>query len=963
MEVQWRGRDTSQDPIDCNDIFKSPNESEEIRRVMTKGIAGVGKSVAVQKFTLDWINGKANKDVNFIFVLPFRKLNLLMKDTVSLYGLLLKFYPELKKGCPVEFLKEAKIIFIFDGLDESKFCLNFEGSLISDIEEQSTVDVLIANLVKGDLLNSALIWVTSRPAAAHQITPEHIDRWTEIQGFTDEQKEQYFRNKIQSLDHDQTLADKVLKQIKASRNLYIMCRIPLFCWFLATVLLDMCVKGELEIPKTLTEIYTHFLLIQLKRKEKKSEACKKEAVWEVLESNRDLILKLAKLAYIHLVEDNVLFFKKDLDDCGINLHQDLEKSGMCKEVFVSESVTSFKDRIYCFVHLSIQEYLAALFVFYSFSTGNFEVLTQFALEGQQLHHLLKGVVEKSLKSQNGHLDLFLRFLFGISLESNQKVLQGLLTHTQNTSENLETTIQYVKDTLNRCSQFPERCMNLLLCLVEMKDQSLHTEAQRYIDRGDMLSPAICSTLAYMMLVSEQTQEVFDVSSYNTTDRGRERLVVAIRGCRLAQLVSCGLKEISCKTISCALQSENSPLKELNLSCNNLQDIGIQVLSQGLSHKNCKLETLRLASCNLTGSSCRILSLVLQSSESHLRELDLTNNNLAAEGVQELSPALSLPSCKLEKLILAACNLTGESCGALAAALQSGTSHLMHLDLTNNDLGEPGVDKLSTALGHYNCKLEILKLSGCLVSERACEVLASVLTSKSTCLKGLDLSYNHTEDSGVRLRSKLQAKGCHVKIDPNTEQWMKPGLQKYACELTLDINTAHPELKLSEDKRSVTKGEEDLDYPDRPQRFDVCPQLLCAQGLTGCHYWEADWSGPEVVIGVAYESLERKAHGAICKIGLNRMSYGLWCEGGQLSVRYNLNKTDVPVPTFDCSRIGLYLDWPAGTLSFYAVSSETLFHLHTFHCRVGDPPRPGFPEPLYPGFWLQYGSTVSLGQVT
>ncbi|XP_076118370.1 NLR family CARD domain-containing protein 3-like [Alosa pseudoharengus] len=904
MDVQSQSLPSTQAAIECNDIFKPSTEPGEsirsIRTVMTKGIAGIGKSMTVQKFILDWKEGNANQDVDFIFILPFRQMNLFIDDQYSLHGLLCKFHPELQDITKAELFDKANIIFIFDGLDESKFRLKFneKGPFISQITETASVDMLIVNLLKENLLPSASIWITSRPAAAHQIPPQYIDRWTEIQGFNDEQKEQYFRNKIK----DRPIADRVMKQMKDSRCLYIMCRIPVFCWILATVLLRRGAKDNQEIPKTLTELFAHFIVIQLTRKEKKNENCEDKDLRHVLKSNKDVILKLAELAYSELEKDNVVFCEEDLKQCKLDIHEDLEKSGMCTEVFVSETVI-LKKKVFCFVHFSIQEFLAALYVFYSFSTGNLGVLKSFAMKGQQLHDLLESAVRKSMQSQNGHLDLFLRFLLGFSLESNQKLFKELLTHTQETSDSIKRTVQCIKDTINKHNKSTERCMNLLLCLLELKDHSLHEEVEEYVKSGELLSPAVCSMLAYMMLVSEKTQEEFDLTKYNTTVKGRVRLVIAVRSCKKG----------------------------------------------------------RLASCNLTDGSCKTLVSVLQSSESHLRELDLTNNDLSDGGVQQLSSALSHPNCKLHTLILAGCNLTGRSCKVLAVALQSGISHLTHLDLTNNDLGEAGVDGLSAALGHLNCKLEILKLSGCLVSERACEVLLSVLTPKPSSLKELDLRYNHTGDSGVTLRSKLQEKGCQLNIDYNAEYWMKPGLRKYACELTLDIKTAHPELDLSE-VRKVTRVEEDQDYPDRPQRFDCCPQVLCTEGLTGRHYWEAEWSGSEVVIGVAYRSIRRKAHGADCKIGLNDKSYGLWCEGSRYSVRYDKNKTEVPAPTSDCRRIAVYLDWPAGALSFYAVSSGQLAHLHTFHSRVGDPPRPGFSEPIYPGFWLHFNSYISLRQV-
>ncbi|XP_041960932.1 NACHT, LRR and PYD domains-containing protein 12-like [Alosa sapidissima] len=958
MEVQFQRERFAQAAINYNDIFKlSAEPGEHIRTVMTKGIAGIGKSVTVQKFILDWREKRANRDVDFILMLPFRELNLFIDDQYSLHGLLCEFHPELRNIPNVELFDKAKIILIFDGLDESKFCLNFKGKgSLSSITDTSSVCMLIVNLLKENLLPSASIWITSRPAAAHQIPPEYIDRWTEIQGFNDEQKEQYFRNKIK----DGPEADRLMKQIKASRSLYIMSSIPVFCWILATVILRTGTKGKQAIPQTLTELFAHFLLIQLTRTEQKNEDPDDKDVRQVLNSNKDVILKLAELAYRELEKDNALFSEENLKDCRIDI-QDLEKSGMCTEVFVSETVILQK-KVFSFVHLSIQEFLAALFVFYSFSTGNLEVLKSFAMEGQQLHDLLESAVRKSLQSQNGHLDLFLRFLLGLSLESNQKLLKGLLMHTQENSGSIKRTVQYIKNTINRHNQSTERCMNLLLCLLELKDRSLHEEVQRYVESGELLSPAICSTLAYIRLVSEDTQEMFDLTKYNTTDKGRMRLVIAVRSCRKARLVHCGLTKDSCETISSALKLEGSQLMEVDLSYNAVGDSGVSMLLEGLTDRNSRLHTLRMASCDLTGSTCRSLTSALQLAESHLRELDLTNNDLTDSGVAELYSALCHQDCKLKTLRLAQCNLTGDSCVKLASALRSAHSTILELDLSNNDLGDSGVEGLCAALGDLNCKLEMLKLSGCLVTEKGCGFLSSALRQCPSRLRELDLSYNYPGDTGC-----LKDKECHLEklnVDHNDGCWLKPGLQKYAWELTLDVNTVHPEVQLSDGNRTLTHVDEEQPYLDHPERFDHCPQVLCTEGLRGRHYWEAEWSGGEAVIGVAYRSIRRKMWGADCKIGLDDKSCGLWCEGGRYSMRHNKNKTIIPPPASSSSsssnpthskRVGVYLDWPAGTLSFFSVSSGRLVHMHTFYST--------FTDPLYPGFWVHVDSSVSLCQVT
>ncbi|XP_063060614.1 NACHT, LRR and PYD domains-containing protein 12-like [Engraulis encrasicolus] len=795
MEVQWKV-ENSYESIDLKDIFRPSESSEEPRTVLTKGIAGIGKSVAVQKFRLDWKDGRANQEVDFIFVLPFRQLNLFTNE-ISLYELLCTFHRQLKniKDPEAVFSEDTKVIFILDGLDESKFPLPFDTLPIYDMEVKATVVMLIVNLLTGSLLPSALIWVTTRPAAAHQIPPRYIDRWTELQGFKDEQKKEYFSSKI----IDETVRSYLLNHIMNSRPLYVMCRIPVFCWILAKVISKKGARDKDDLPKTLTEIYAYFLLIQCAMKDEKNKAYADtpKSCTDVMEANRPMILKLSKLAYMQLMKDNILFQENDLRECSIDVQDDLEKSGICKEMFGSETLI-LKKTVYCFVHFSMQEFMAALFVFYSYSTGKFEEIKELIMEGQTLEHLLQRAVRKALQSQNGHLDLFLRFLLGLSLECNQKLFAGLLPDIKECSEGIKRTVQYIKDCIGRRGQSTEQCMNLMHCLLELKDSSLQEEIERYKKSGKVLSPGTCSAIAYMMLAFEEIPDEFDMMSYNTTDKGRVRLVPAVRGCKRGRLVNCGLDKISCQTLRCALESEGSSLRELDLSGNDLGDDGVQELSEGLKHRNCKLATLRLASCNLTGCSCTHLSLVLHSLESHLTELDLTNNILAAQGMQQLV------SSRLTMLILSGCGLNDESCRALAVALQSGTSHLTRLDLTNNDLGDDGVGQLAIALTHPLSQLEVLRLSGCLVSETACKVLVSFLTSRPTRLKEVDLSYNHTGDSGVGMCAILKEKGCHINLDHDGAQWMKPGLKKYACALSLDVNTAHPEMEVSEDLQSVKK---------------------------------------------------------------------------------------------------------------------------------------------------------------
>ncbi|XP_077961048.1 LOW QUALITY PROTEIN: NLR family CARD domain-containing protein 3 [Gasterosteus aculeatus] len=656
IETASRKPHRSETTIRKEDLFKASGREEPIRTVMTEGVAGIGKTVLTQKFTLDWAEDKHNQDIQFTFPFTFRELNVLKEKKYSLVGLVHHFFSETRAAGIWRF-EEFQVVFIFDGLDECRLPLDFHSNeILTDVTESASVDVLLPNLIRGKLLPSARFWITTRPAAANQIPPECVGMVTEVRGFTDPQKEAYFRKKFR----DEEQASRIMSHIKTSRSLHIMCHIPVFCWITATVLGEVLKTREGgELPKTLTEMYIHFLVVQSKLSKVKYDGeVEMDPHWS--DDSRKMIKSLGKLAFDQLQKDNLIFYESDLTECDIDIRAASVCSGVFTQIFREERGL-YQDKAFCFVHLTVQEFLAAHHVHLTFINSGVNLLSKEQTtnlvsnafgDKPKPKRLYQSAVDEALWSPNGHLDLVLRFLLGLSLPTNQALLRGLLTQTGISPQYSQRAVQYIKEKISE-NVSPEKSINLFHCLNELNDGSLVEEIQRSLCSGrlstDELSPAQWSALVFILLSSEKDLKIFDLIKYSASDETLLRLLPVVKISSITLLHGCNLSERSCGPLSSVFSSRSSSLRELDLSNNDLQDSGVKLPSTGLESAHCELDTLRLSGCMITEEGCASLASALSSNRSHLRELDLSYNYPGDSGVKLLSAGLEDPHWRLETL--------------------------------------------------------------------------------------------------------------------------------------------------------------------------------------------------------------------------------------------------------------------------------------------------------------------------
>ncbi|XP_021267381.1 NLR family CARD domain-containing protein 3 isoform X2 [Numida meleagris] len=692
---------------------------------VTMGVAGIGKSTLVKLFVGRWIKGLINKDIMFVLPLTFRELNTYEK--LSAERLIRSSFPHITEPSCIS-TGAARTLLILDGLDEFKTPLDFSNTVAcTDPKKEIQVDNLITNIIRGNLLQEASVWVTSRPTAASQIPGGLVDRMTEIRGFRAAEMKDFLDQMF--LDN-RDLSSQVLHHIKANRSLHIMCTVPGFCRIYGSSI-GYYLKnstGQTQemaaVPKTLSEIYSCYFKMALSSDwpERQRETLRIE---QAVNNSKKVMGSLGRLAFYGLLKRKHVFYEQDMKTYGIDLS--LLQSSLCSRLLVKEDMQS--STAYYFSHLTIQEFLAAIYYYTAAKRAIFDLFTESGMSWPKLGFLnhFKSAVQRSLQAEDGQLDIFVRFLSGLLSPQVNQLLSGWLLVKDEHNSFRSQAISFLQGCLNTNYVISSQTVNTVHCLHEIQ----HTEIAKAVEEAmkneslaGMLTPVNCSALAYLLQVSDVCVEETNLSNCLTYN---------ICKSLLPQLLFC---------------------RSLRLDNNQFKDNVMELLGSVLSVKDCQIQRLSLAENQISNKGAKALARSLMVNRS-LMALDLRSNSIGPSGARALADALKknqvLLSLNLQHNVI-----KEEGATALAEALLT-NRRLITLHLQKNSIGAHGARKLAEALVQ-NCSLKELMLSSNSIGDNGSVALAEALKVNHS-LQNLDLQSNSISNAGV---SALTAALCSNK---------------------------------------------------------------------------------------------------------------------------------------------------------------------------------------------------------
>ncbi|XP_018426482.1 PREDICTED: NACHT, LRR and PYD domains-containing protein 12-like [Nanorana parkeri] len=609
----------------CHQIKGVPNV------IMISGVPGVGKTTLMQKFVCDWVNGKLYQRFSFVFFFKFRELNRLKK--VSLEEMILHQYPHLNVQLENILKNPEQLLFIFDGLDESCHKMDSASSpLYTNTRDKRDLGVILVNLLRQTLLKGCSVLLTSRPAKVASIDADNFQLICEVMGFFHEERKMYF---VQYFG-DNALSEQAFGHVRDNEALYTFCYIPSYCWIICKVL-SMCFQSpqtncnRLELlPKTVTQLFVIFISNILTHHSQKAE-------WE---EDHKLLLAVGWLAEYGVMNHVIVFEKRDLISFMVDSSLHLFTSFMMKS-----SQPSYVN--YSFLHLTIQEFMAALVHHVDYAPGK-----------------LQQALDKAKSFQDGRAEIFLSFLFGLSDGSTKAPLKGSpLNFSTEASKDVITWLgklsSLVKKTTKNAQERKET-LNIFNYLFESRNKALVSELLGQNLTLDFsrfnLSPLDCTVLAFILKSCQES--------------------------KCLDLEKCYLESECWERLSPGLHTVHT----LRLHLNALKDEDIHFITNPLTHPDCKIQNLSLTNNDLTSLCCPSLASGICGNLS-LTSLDLTSNNLTGTHFSILIDVLSSRTCMVKHLVLCAAQLTHDDSQCLVSL--SNNPKLEYLNVSHNHITDAG----------------------------------------------------------------------------------------------------------------------------------------------------------------------------------------------------------------------------------------------------------------------------------
>ncbi|KAM3928127.1 NACHT, LRR and PYD domains-containing protein 12-like [Leptodactylus fuscus] len=713
-----------------NKIFRWCHRSRLVpHMVMLSGVPGVGKTTLMHWFVYDWVKGDLYQRFSFVFLFQFRELNRL-KGKVSLETMILHQYSYLEEQLENILQDPEKLLFIFDGLDESDHTMDFTSRhLCSHPKQLGHCGQIVVSLVRKSLLTGCSVLMTSRPTRLTSIGCNVFQRIVEIIGFLPEERQNYFENFFSNPE----LSEKAFTYVKQNATLYTLCYLPSYCWIICSVLSRSFQTTSSDqqvtlLPRTVTQLFAMFVANILS-----NHSLEKSDAQKILQS-------IGWMAEYGVMNHRIIFEERDLESFHVDNKSKLLSSFLLES---EEPVT------YSFLHLTLQEFFSAVVHYTDYSPEK-----------------LQKSLEEAKSYSDGRGEMFLRFLCGLSDTSTRSVLSGYLdTQADQTSRDVIAWLKNLileEQRLEESEDKTRRLLRTFFYLYESRNKALVLESLQSHRRLGLhnvhMSSLDCTVLAFIMETCTQIEELRLYRCY-LNNKKLERLAPALHDLQNLGLDGDHLSDTSCIQLASVIR-KNQSLKTLVLSNNRLYGPHFSDLTEVLASPACRVEELNLSFNNLPDDSCTELSSIIRNNQS-LRTLDLSGNHLSGPHFTDMMAALSSLSCRVEEVSLSCNDLPDVSCTPLASVIRSNQS-LKKLDLSYNCLSGPHFSDLMAALSSPVCRIEELQLAANHLEDASCTQLASGIRNNRT-LRRLVLSHNHLSGPHFSdLMAALSSPVCRIE---------------------------------------------------------------------------------------------------------------------------------------------------------------------------------------------------------